>query len=63
MALDTNMALHPADLHRAHRLATAEAVTYATAQAQQAQLLTCGAHFESLPAADYFSEEHRERVQ
>ena len=47
--LDTGIALSAAELHREHRLATADAIVYATAQYQQAALLTCDAHFEGLP--------------
>jgi predicted nucleic acid-binding protein len=47
--LDTTIALFAADLHRAHKLATADAIVYATAQHWQAELLTCDAHFEKLP--------------
>ena len=47
--LDTAIALSAADLHREHRLATADAIVYATARHQQAALLTCDAHFEGLP--------------
>ena len=47
-ALDTRIALHAADLHRQHKLATADAIVYATAIEFEADLLTCDAHFESL---------------
>lgn len=47
--LDTRIALLAADLHRQHRLATADAIVYATALHQGAELLTCDAHFEDLP--------------
>ncbi|MEO8546270.1 MAG: type II toxin-antitoxin system VapC family toxin [Burkholderiaceae bacterium] len=46
--LDTTIALLAADLHRLHKLATADAIVYATAQAQGADLLTCDAHFKGL---------------
>jgi predicted nucleic acid-binding protein len=49
VALDTRLALQAADLHRQFRLATADAVVYATARALGADLLTCDAHFENLP--------------
>jgi predicted nucleic acid-binding protein len=48
VVLDTRIALLAADLHRAHRLATADAIVYATALDRGAQLLTCDAHFEGL---------------
>ncbi len=52
--LDTPIALLAADLHREHKLATADAIVYATAQHQRAQLLTCDAHFEGLPDVLFF---------
>jgi len=47
--LDTSIALLAADFCRLYRLATADAIIYATAQWHQAELLTCDAHFEGLP--------------
>jgi predicted nucleic acid-binding protein len=47
--LDTATALLAADLHRQHKLATADAIVYATALQQGAELLTCDAHFKGLP--------------
>jgi len=47
--LDSSIALLAADLHRMYRLASADAIIYATAQRHQAELLTCDAHFEGLP--------------
>jgi predicted nucleic acid-binding protein len=47
--LDTRIALHAAELCRAHRLATADAIVYATARDHDADLLTCDAHFDDLP--------------
>ena len=47
--LDTKIALAAAELHRQHRLATADAIVYATALAQKAELVTCDAHFDGLP--------------
>ena len=52
--LDTSVALLAADLHYTHRLATADAIVYATAQASGADLLTCDAHFAKLPGCVYF---------
>ncbi|MCY1549126.1 PIN domain protein [compost metagenome] len=54
--LDTRIALLAAHLHRQHRLATADAVVYATARQQGAELLTCDAHFEGLPGVVFFSK-------
>jgi len=47
--LDTRIALLAADLHREYKLATADAIVYATALDYGAELLTCDAHFEKLP--------------
>jgi predicted nucleic acid-binding protein len=52
--LDTNTALHAAELHRRYKLATADAVVYATALEYKAVLLTCDAHFEGLPDVIFF---------
>lgn len=51
--LDTRIALLAAELHRQHKLATADAIVYATAQALGAELLTCDAHFAKLPTVRY----------
>ena len=47
--LDTPTALAAAELCARHRLATADAIVYATALAHDADLLTCDRHFENLP--------------
>jgi predicted nucleic acid-binding protein len=47
--LDTRIALQAADLHRQYKLATADAVVYATAREFDAELLTCDTHFENFP--------------
>jgi len=47
--LDTEIALAAAEACRTHRLATADAVVYATARQFGAELLTCDAHFDGLP--------------
>lgn len=54
--LDTRIALLAADLHRHHRLATADAIVYATARDKRASLLTCDAHFEGLPDVVYLAK-------
>lgn len=51
--LDTEIALAATEACRTHRLATADAVIFATAQAHGAELLTCDAHFEGLPSVLY----------
>lgn len=50
--LDTEIALAAADACRRRKLATADAVIFATAQAHGAQVLTCDAHFEGLPGTN-----------
>ena len=57
VALDTTIALLAAELHRDDRLATADAVIYATARQQGADLLTCDAHFEGLPGVTLFAKD------
>lgn len=47
--LDTATSLLAADMHRQHKLATADAIVYATAVRHGAELLTCDAHFKDLP--------------
>ena len=47
--LDTDIALAAAEACREHRLATADAIIFATARAQGATLLTCDKHFDGLP--------------
>jgi predicted nucleic acid-binding protein len=51
--LDTATALSAADLCARHRLATADAIVYATALAHDADLLTCDRHFERLPGVRF----------
>jgi predicted nucleic acid-binding protein len=47
--LDSEIALAAADACREHRLATADAIIFATAQAHGAILITCDQHFSGLP--------------
>jgi predicted nucleic acid-binding protein len=47
--LDTETALAAAELCARHKLATADAIVYATALAFGADLLTCDARFATLP--------------
>jgi predicted nucleic acid-binding protein len=47
--LDTKIAMSAAALSAQHRLATADAIVYATVLAHEADLLTCDRHFDSLP--------------
>lgn len=57
--LDTKIALTAADLCRQHKLATADAIVYATALEYGADLLTCDAHFEGLPGVVFVGKELR----
>ncbi len=50
------MALLAAELHRQYKLATADAIVYATARQRNADLLTCDARFEGLPGVRLFSK-------
>ncbi|WP_287882882.1 MULTISPECIES: type II toxin-antitoxin system VapC family toxin [Paracoccus] len=49
LPLDTEIALAAAEACRNHRLATADAIVYATARGNGATLITCDAHFDGLP--------------
>ena len=51
--LDTEIALSAAEICQRHRLATADAIVYATALKHGADLLTCDAHFDGLPGVVY----------
>ena len=54
--LDTEIALAAAELCRTHRLATADAIILATARARTASLVTCDAHFETVPGVIYLAK-------
>ncbi|MCC2596370.1 type II toxin-antitoxin system VapC family toxin [Pusillimonas sp. MFBS29] len=58
--LDTSVALLAADLHREHKLATADAIVYATARHKGAELLTCDAYFKGLPDVVLFAKAVRQ---
>ena len=51
--LDTATALSAAELCAKYKLATADAIVYATALAQGADLLTCHRHFANLPRVHF----------
>ena len=55
-SLDTTIALSAANLHQQYKLATADAIVYATALHLQADLLTCDAHFKDLPHVIYLAK-------
>jgi predicted nucleic acid-binding protein len=54
--LDTAIALLAAELHREHKLATADAIVYATVRQRGADLLTCDAHFNGLQDIVFFQK-------
>ena len=57
--LDTTIALSAADLCARRKLATADAIVYATALAHGADLLTCDRCFEALPNVRFISKSAR----
>ena len=54
--LESPIARLAAELRRQPKLATADAIVYATAQAKGAELLTCDAHFNKLSSVLYFRQ-------
>ena len=54
--LDTDLAVAAVDYAARHSLAMADAIIYATAMKHGADLLTCDAHFASLPGVVYFAK-------
>ncbi len=54
--LDTRLALSAAEICVQHKLATADAIIYATALEYGAELLTCDAHFKALPEVRYIAK-------
>jgi predicted nucleic acid-binding protein len=51
--LTTEIAFSAAEICARHKLATADAIIYATALTYEADLLTCDRHFENLPGVCY----------
>lgn len=51
--LNTKIAVSAAEACRDHNLATADAIIFATAQAHDAELLTCDSDFRDLPGVIY----------
>ena len=58
--LDTRIALMAAGLCARYRLATADAIVYATALSHDAGLLTCVAHFSGLSGVTYIPKRRLE---
>jgi uncharacterized protein len=57
--LDTEIALSAAEICGRLKLATADAVVYATALKYEAELLTCDARFDVLPGGGLPAESHQ----
>lgn len=53
VSLDTSIALLAADIAKAFKLATADAIIYATAHRHRATLVTGDAHFSVLPQVGF----------
>lgn len=56
--LDTRIALTAAEICGWLKLATADAIVYATALVHEADLLTCDSHFDGLPGVTFIAK-HR----
>ncbi len=54
--LDTRIAVQAAEIAKDHALAMADAIIYATAVDNGADLLTCDAHFAKLPRVIYLAK-------
>jgi predicted nucleic acid-binding protein len=54
--LDTKIALSAAEICSKHKLATSDAIVYATASEHGADLLTCDAHFDGLPGVTFVAK-------
>ncbi len=54
--LDTKIALAAAAICVQQKLATADAIVYATALEYDAELLTCDAHFDGLPGVTFIAK-------
>ncbi|ENN87659.1 putative nucleic acid-binding protein [Rhizobium freirei PRF 81] len=53
ISLDTTIARRAAEISVQHKLATADAIIYATALQHEADVLTCDAHFNGLESVIY----------
>jgi predicted nucleic acid-binding protein len=54
--LTTEIAVAASHFGRTHKLAVVDALIYASAQAYDADLVTCDAHFEGLPSVHYLAK-------
>lgn len=57
VAMDEGVALLAADLAASHKLHALDAMIYATALLNDAELVTCDAHFKGLPLVGYFAQQ------
>ena len=56
IGLDTTLAILAAKFASQHQLSVADALIYATAQQEKAELITSDIHFSNLPGTCYFSK-------
>ena len=56
VALDTAIARQAAEVSRRHKLTTADAIILATALHENADILTCDAHFQHLDRVIYIAK-------
>lgn len=54
--LTTELAILAAELSAVHKLHATDAIIFAAAQLHEAPLVTCDAHFESLPDVEYYEK-------
>jgi len=54
--LSESLALLASEFAQKHKLSFADAIIYATARQEKAQLITSDDHFENLPAVSYFAK-------
>lgn len=54
--LDTKIALAAAEIWSKYKLATADAIVYATALEHRAELVTCDAHFDGLSSVTFIAK-------
>ena len=56
LPVDTMVVLAAAEFCSKYKLATADAIVYATAVEHSADLLTCDAHFDGLPGVTFIAK-------
>jgi predicted nucleic acid-binding protein len=56
VSMDEGVALLAADLAASHKLHALDALIYATALLNKAELVTCDAHFKGLPQVEYVAK-------